>query len=1006
MQPLNLRLAEAEPQENRALELFNEMRERDFRLTDRMFASLMVLQWIGAIVAALVITPRTWVGEFNATHIHVWAAIFLGGAITLVPVTLAFQCPGQVITRHVIGIGQMLMSALLIHLTGGRIETHFHVFGSLAFLAFYRDWKVLISASAVVAIDHFARGMFWPQSVYGIAVVQPWRWVEHAGWVVFEDVFLIIAVVQTTHDRMSMARQQARLEDVNVKIEWEVAVRTAELQKSESQLKQSEAKLRKVFEACPETICITSMRDGRFIDANQRLSSTGYTLDELKQQPGNAGLTWRDESQLMTFVQELTEHEIIQNMEVEFKGRNGKIVPGLISGAVIELDGEPCAVTFSSDISKLKQTEQDLIAAREAALAASRAKSEFLSSMSHEIRTPMNAILGMADLLGETSLTIEQKKFVGTMTSNGNALLTLINGILDLARIESGRLNLEQTEFELEELIEHVAETLGVRAHEKKLELTTRIMPGTPMRLIGDPLRLRQVLINLVGNAIKFTERGEVAIAVGKEPDDSGEVRLRFSVRDTGIGIAPDNLEAIFQSFTQADSSATRKYGGTGLGLTIASRLVVLMGGQITVTSTVGKGSTFEFSARLKLAEDQSVEYDKPLDMVGMRALVVDDNETNRLILNETLSSLGAEVAEADSGPAALEITDRAIASGIPFRLVLLDCRMPEMDGFQVAVELKRRTSGPPPIVLMLSSDDLNRSLEAARALGIDVYIVKPVRRHELLRAITRALGRAGKEEIKTIVRTPVAVAASEPQLKPLNILLADDSVDNRSLINAYVKGLPYHFDIAENGEIAVSKFISGKFDLVLMDMQMPVLDGYGAVRKIREWERANGLRHTPIAALTASALEEDVQNTIEAGCTSHLSKPIKKSRLLQAILDLTRAPVASIPDGHDIAEPVVELAGMVPDFLERKRRDVYALTAALERGDYHTLRSIAHRTKDEAASFGFESISDIGHALEDAAQRRDVTEAGRQLRALTDHLDAIVMGGAEEQGLSEISKA
>jgi two-component system, sensor histidine kinase and response regulator len=410
------------------------------------------------------------------------------------------------------------------------------------------------------------------------------------GLVLVESLALILTLRQRRRDKAVLAGVDAR-------IEHEVGIRTAELQKSEAQFKQSEAKLRKIFEACPETISINSLLDGRYIDANTHLTSSGYTAAELNR-AGKSKPIWVERAQLKEFARVVVEHDIVRNMEVQFRTKGGTVFPALISGAKIELDGEPCVVSFVSDISRLKRTQERLIDAKEAALAASRAKSEFLSSMSHEIRTPMNAILGMVDLLSETSLTPEQRKYLGTLTSNGDALLTLINGILDLARIESGRLSLEQTEFELEELIEHVAETLAVRAHEKKLELTTQTRAGTPGSIIGDPLRLRQVLINLIGNAIKFTEQGEVAIAVEAESFEADQVRLRFSVRDTGIGIAPDQLDAIFQSFTQADSSATRRYGGAGLGLTIASRLVEQMSGRWEVTSQLGRGSTFEFVAQ------------------------------------------------------------------------------------------------------------------------------------------------------------------------------------------------------------------------------------------------------------------------------------------------------------------------------------------------------------------------------------------------------------------------
>jgi len=982
--------------QRRAHEIYDEMSQHDYRQTDRMFAGLMVLQWIAGIVAALVVSPRAWAGEVSSTHVHVWAAILLGGAITAIPVAMALEFPGETLTRHAIAIGQMLTSALLIHLTGGRIETHFHVFGSLAFLAFYRDWKVLVSGTIVVAIDHFARGMFWPQSVYGVAVVEPWRWLEHAGWVAFEDVFLTLSIVRTVKDKMGIALQQAKLETVNGEVEREVVIRTAELRRSEAQLKASETKLRKIFEACPETIVITSMVDGRYIDANQRIEGLGYTFEELKGMKAT-GMTWADRIQLLTFVRDLNEHGFVQNMEANFKTRDGIIVPGLISGAVVELDGERCAVTFSTDISRLKQTERALIDAREAALAASRAKSEFLSSMSHEIRTPMNAILGMADLLGETPLNPEQQRFVATMTTNGNALLMLINGILDLARIESGRLSLEETEFEIEELIEHVAETLGVRAHEKKLELTTRILPGTPARLLGDPLRLRQIMINLVGNAIKFTDRGEVAITVGAEVVDTGEVAMRFAVRDTGIGIAPDKLQAVFQSFTQADSSATRKYGGTGLGLTIASRLVELMGGRLEVTSELGKGSNFEFVARLRLADNQEMGTEALLNLVNVRVLLVDDNRTNLLILSETLSPRGAILTQAESGMEAIEKARRADESGQPFQLVLLDCRMPEMDGFQVAAELRKMAiSGPPPIVLMLSSDDLNRSVVMAREVGIEVYILKPVRRAELFRAIARAMNKRTDAKKPAAAAPALPAANTEQEIRPLKILLAEDSPDNRKLIEAYLKNLPYQLDQAENGAVAVAKFIAGKFDLVLMDMQMPVLDGYGAVRQIREWERERGVTPTPIAALTASALEEDVKNTIEAGCTAHMSKPIKKSRLLPAIRELTSVPASSAQNGHDSSLVVVEQAPQMTGFLERKRQDVYALTAALERADYHALRAIAMRTKSEATSLGFTAIGEIGDALEQAARDRDGVSVHHQVRALAEYLDQVELRPGE----------
>jgi len=523
------------------------------------------------------------------------------------------------------------------------------------------------------------------------------------------------------------------------------------------------------------------------------------------------------------------------------------------------------------------------LVAREAALAASLAKSEFLSSMSHEIRTPMNAILGMADLLAESQLTIEQHRFVSVMVSNGNALLSLINGILDLARIESGRFTLAETEFDLEDLVEHIAETLSVRAHEKGLELTTRIPPDVPRSVVGDSLRLRQVLINLVGNAIKFTEQGEVAIVVEHATDDAGQ--LSFSVRDTGIGIAHEQIEAVFQSFTQVDSSATRKYGGTGLGLAIATRLVEMMGGRLAVTSELGKGSVFHFTIPLVEAEKPNFTRDNVPRLDGVRILVVDDNETNRFILKELVASLGGSAVEACDGEQAIAEAARARARGKPYEIVLLDYRMPAMDGLQVAQHLRLQASDAPPVILMLSSEDLRRSRETILS-AIDVYLIKPVRRTELIQAMVTALN--GKPVQIEVVRSVAAANASVGEVSPLRILLAEDSPDNRNLISAYLRNHPYTLDAAENGQVALTKFMRGSYDLVLMDVNMPVMDGFTAVRKIRQWEHQQGHALTPIAALTASATEEDIRRSAEAGCTIHVSKPIKKARLLDAIRELT----------------------------------------------------------------------------------------------------------------------
>ena len=769
-------LVNSEKIESRAQMLVDSQLTRLHCRVDRLFAGLMVFQWMAAILAALFLSPLTWIGATSQIHLHVWASVLLGGVITSLPVFLALNRPGRVVTRHIIAISQMLMSALLIHVTGGRIETHFHVFGSLAFLAFYRDWKVIITATVIVAIDHFVRGVFWPQSVFGVFSAGHWRWLEHVGWVVFENVFLLKSIRDSIAEMKRIAMGHARLESTNEIIEAVVDDRTAELVAS----------------------------------------------------------------------------------------------------------------------------QEKLAIAKDLAEGANQAKSAFLANMSHEIRTPMNGIIGMTELALDTQLDAEQREYLATVRSSADNLLTLINDILDFSKIEAGKMEFVNSVFSLRESIGDCLSTLALRAHAKGLELAFEVKPDVHDFVVGDVQRLRQVFVNLVGNAIKFTEKGEVVVRIENANGASniGQIKtedpieLHFSVTDTGMGMNPEKVELVFSPFEQADSSTTRKYGGTGLGLAISRQLVDMMHGKIWAESELGQGSTFHFQLKLPrgVAPEPAAPRKIVRDLKDRPVLVVDDNETNQKILFGILGNWGMRVICVDNALDAIAELDRSRNAGNPFQLMISDVNMPEMDGFMLA---HRVLSDPLNLttIILLTSGDRSGDAERCRELGIKHHLVKPVKQSLLLEAIADVFGcQLQKDELDAIV--PENKATDQP----LRMLLAEDHPINQKFVVRAIKKRGHEVVVANNGIEALEFWKNERFDLILMDVQMPEMDGIEATRTIRELETDRG-EHTLIIALTAHAMKGDEEKCLSAGMDGYIAKPVKPTTLFETIehlLPTSRQPVNS----------------------------------------------------------------------------------------------------------------
>ena len=789
-------------------------------------------------------------------------------------------------------------------------------------------------------------------------------------------------------------------------IEANLRYQVAERERAEAEARRQAEHTRRIVDTARDAF-VAMDEDGRIVDWNPQAEAIfGWTREEVLGRPvadSIVPLEMRDQHRrgLRRFLETGEGPVLDRRVELTAVRRDGSQFPIELTITALADGAGYFFAAFLHDITSRKQAEQDLRTAKDQAEAASRAKSDFLANMSHEIRTPMNAVIGMTELVLDTRLTTTQRDYLNTVLESSESLLTIINDILDFSKIEAGRLDLSAAPFLLRDEIGDALKPLGVRAATKGIELIWRVGPDVPDGLIGDATRLRQVLVNLVGNAVKFTEEGEVLVSVDEESRDGDGLLLHLQVQDTGVGIPPDRQQAIFEAFEQADTSTTRRYGGTGLGLTITSRIVERMNGRIWVESEEGRGSIFHLTVPLQIAAELPARRPAPDELAGLPVLIVDDNRTNRTILAETLSSWGLDVHVADSAAAALAQLDDCATAGTRIGLMITDVQMPEMDGYELIARVRRRDDGRELPVIVLTSGTRGRDAARHAELAVEASLIKPTKQSELLNAVIRAAAPA--------TASPATTEEDQflTELRPLRVLLAEDGRANQKLAVALLSAWGHSVAIAENGRSAVEAWEGEPFDLILMDVQMPEMDGLAATRAIRAREADSG-RHTLIIAMTARAMTGDRELCLAAGMDGYVSKPVRKRQLYAAIAPFFTERRDELIDSGDGASPTSEVPpsdedsslpvidwnvalrtvgrdrSLLRDVVDASLEELPTLLQQLEQqvasANAAEISRVAHTIKGTGRTFGAAQLMHAARNLEESAVRGELQGSEQQL--------------------------